>query len=597
MAWGRIVAAVVLVTGPVGVGLAAGSADPGTPPAGPTATDEVPGDPVAAMLDRVTEEGYREDVHSLTDFGNRAAGTTSDERAAQWIRDRFNESGLDTWFDEFQDTQNVVGVKSPDRNTTDAYVVIGGHMDGVPNTEEGAEDNASGTAALVAIARATEDLAVDVEVRFIAFGAEEQGLIGSSHYADNAAADGHNITAMFNADMVSYNPSGERVNLFENDDSRWLADVVEQARADYEDRIGLEAVERSPGSANSDHWPFWQNGYSAVFLHSYHFSPCWHDPCDTTDTLNWTYGQSTSRLMAASAADVAGLHWYGDLAVEDVRVLADEPRSGEVVSVEVDVANPARGDVEDLPLELRTPGGTLVQNVTVSGGASDTVTFRWDTTGTVGEATVRAVGDPADVLEEGDETNNAAATNVFVDGPDLEASAPHEVTWDPRPLNPWRIVFEATVENTREEPSDAFTVGFYHDQVDPATRFDTVRVDGLDGGAAADVAGVWEDSRAGDRSIHVVADDRGEVSEWDETDNEASETYPLFLGFPVKADAPDPAKGVELRDEDSDGVPHVWWHEDAYWVESSGTGVEEREGDGWTASGVGDPDEGYRLPD
>lgn len=158
------------------------------------------------------------------------------------------ESGL-------RDSQNVVA-RPPDG---DCRVVAGGHYDSVP-AGPGANDNASGAAAAVEIARV---LAADGEfddVCFVLFGAEEVGLIGSVHFVDSlTAAESDGLEAMLNFDMVGV---GSKLLLIGS--SR----LTEIAAAEAEER-GLDfAIDNSLASTGSDHASFIEAGIPAVFFHS-----------------------------------------------------------------------------------------------------------------------------------------------------------------------------------------------------------------------------------------------------------------------------------------------------------------------------------------
>ena len=78
-------------------------------------------------------------------------------------------------------SRNVVAEKP---GPGDAIVVLGGHYDSVPNVA-GANDNASGTAVLLSIARSLADRELPFTVRFVPFGSEELGLLGSQAYLDS----------------------------------------------------------------------------------------------------------------------------------------------------------------------------------------------------------------------------------------------------------------------------------------------------------------------------------------------------------------------------------------------------------------------------
>ena len=136
-----------------------------------------------------------------------------------------------------------------------ATVIIGAHYDTVANTQ-GANDNASGVAALMAVAARARDRAYPFEIRFILFGAEEIGLFGSRHYAQEMSADETADTvAMLNLDVVG---SGDG---FEARGDLYLArDAAEIAK-----ELGAPMYVTSD-LTSSDHVPFAERGIPALFL-------------------------------------------------------------------------------------------------------------------------------------------------------------------------------------------------------------------------------------------------------------------------------------------------------------------------------------------
>ncbi len=126
------------------------------------------------------------------------------------------------------------------------HVVVGAHIDSTSETgaelAPGADDNASGVAALLELARVLgECQALDGRVDLVFFTNEEYGTVGSSFYASDAAASGEDITAMIAVDMIAYGPEGEDLDLNTKVGMEWLP----QAFADSaETWTELEVVER-----------------------------------------------------------------------------------------------------------------------------------------------------------------------------------------------------------------------------------------------------------------------------------------------------------------------------------------------------------------
>ena len=138
-----------------------------------------------------------------------------------------------------------------------ATVIIGAHYDTVADTR-GANDNASGVSALMAVAARVRERAYPFEIRFILFGAEEIGLFGSRHYAQEmSAGETADTVAMLNLDVVG---SGDG---FEARGDLYLA----RDAAEIGKEFGASVYATSDlTSVLSDHVPFAERGIPALFL-------------------------------------------------------------------------------------------------------------------------------------------------------------------------------------------------------------------------------------------------------------------------------------------------------------------------------------------
>jgi aminopeptidase YwaD len=142
-------------------------------------------------------------------FPDRVTGSAADDAAAAWVGARFADLGLEVSDEPFAvwgvrgvspvqrfAGRNVVGIS---RGSEPRAVVIGAHRDVVPDTVQGAEDNASGTAAMLELARVLGECPHQLTYVFVSFGAEEIGLGGSRHYLAHAPLP---TALMLSVDMV-----------------------------------------------------------------------------------------------------------------------------------------------------------------------------------------------------------------------------------------------------------------------------------------------------------------------------------------------------------------------------------------------------------
>jgi alkaline phosphatase isozyme conversion protein len=175
----------------------------------------------AAMI---TAENVMAFVRALAvDIGARPAGSAAETRAADYIAGKFREWGYDVEIQEFELTssspvmsRNVIARRGGD----DQIVVAGAHMDSA-GSGTGADDNASGVAAMLAAAEALKDVTPVHTLVFVAFGAEEDGLFGSRAYVKSLGDGIQNVVAMVNIDTVGV---GTHTNVYAGATITWPED-------------------------------------------------------------------------------------------------------------------------------------------------------------------------------------------------------------------------------------------------------------------------------------------------------------------------------------------------------------------------------------
>ncbi len=270
---------------------------------------------IQAMVDSVSGPRIDATVQRLQDFVTRFAAHDSCLSAANYIRSQFQSFGIDSvyfhdWSTIYYD--NVVAVM-PGVGNPQKIFIIGGHYDSITgdhNNCPGADDNASGTTCILECARILSNYEFDYTLTFIAFCGEEVGLLGSEAYVSEAEARGDDIIAMINVDMIGYVNGGDVMDLdiIDNFSSEWLRDRVMNVGALYVP--GLALVDGSlPGTASSDHVPFWNHGYDAIMFYedSGDRSPFIHTTSDVVGTSYNTpqLAEQSVKVAVALVADLA----------------------------------------------------------------------------------------------------------------------------------------------------------------------------------------------------------------------------------------------------------------------------------------------------
>ncbi len=241
----------------------------------------------------------------------REAGTPYERQAAAYIASRFEEIGLapkgtDGWYQPFEFTYkpnphsqtgekrtglNVVGYLDNEAPTT---IVIGAHFDhlgmghfgsrhvGEPDIHNGADDNASGVAALLCLAEKlkTEPLKGH-NYLFIAFSAEELGLFGSKYYAEHPTIPLDSVAFMLNMDMVGRLKAERKLVVNGAGTSPLWKPTLQQI-----DTLGIRIATTESGIGPSDHTSFYLKNIPVLhFFTGQHTD--YHKPEDDSEKVNY----------------------------------------------------------------------------------------------------------------------------------------------------------------------------------------------------------------------------------------------------------------------------------------------------------------------
>ncbi len=217
-----------------------------------------------------------------------------------------------------QIAENVIGIVPGRGKLKDEYIIIGGHLDhlgfgefgsrrGGGNLHPGADDNASGSVAVImlgeSLMKAYNDAPEIEDLRTIvlaAFTAEESGLNGSRYYAQNPIFPLEDTSLMINFDMIG-RIENKRLSI---SGSNTAVGMEEWAQPFY-DESGLEIVKSGMRGGGSDHASFYREGVPVLFGIIADFHDDYHTPDDTIDKLNRTDAVNTIRLFHELAFDAA----------------------------------------------------------------------------------------------------------------------------------------------------------------------------------------------------------------------------------------------------------------------------------------------------
>ncbi len=276
----------------------------------------------------------------------RVPGTRAHAGAAGYIREALQRYGYDCSVERGGGGDNVVASHG-DPNAP--LVLVGAHYDSVKGSP-GADDNASGVAALLEVARAFAEspsaLAANdprVHVQFVAFDQEELGLLGSRAYCRSLQARGTSVAAMMSLEMLGFTSAyqtmvpgisvsskqGDFLAVVANAESEHLLSAFQTPQATGAIRavtgrrsdLPLECVRVGAGTEAaalarlSDHGAFWDAGFPALLLTDTAFlrNPHYHMASDTPDTLDYAFLLRSAQKVAEALRRIAGVGGARDL--------------------------------------------------------------------------------------------------------------------------------------------------------------------------------------------------------------------------------------------------------------------------------------------
>ena len=240
----------------------------------------------------------------------------------QYVFEYFKSLGLTAQYDPWtgqtrcpgRSGRNVVAEIAGKTNPKRIYLITS-HLDSTsptPTSAPGADDNASGTAAVMIAARIMRAYTFDYTLRFVTFTGEESGLCGSDAYAREARARNDDIRGVLNLDMIAWDGDDVKdveIHAGTRPDSQELASLLVANMARYSPSL-IPHVYKEDATNLSDHASFWASQYPALAATEYIFhgdmNPYIHSVvcCDTVDRFD---PELASDLMKSTFATLATL--------------------------------------------------------------------------------------------------------------------------------------------------------------------------------------------------------------------------------------------------------------------------------------------------
>ena len=225
-------------------------------------------------MDSVSLDSLLRTLEDLQAFGTRYTYSPKCDSAARAYGGRFTELGLTPEYDRYlagaqHDTSWNVIATIPGTVHPESVVIACAHYDSYTDNPlviaPGADDNGTGTVALIELARVLRETPFRWTIKLAAFSGEEQWMLGSGHWVDSVVMpQGMLIAGVYNLDMFCYTAyDSTRMYFITNLASRPLAVRAETANVRY--GIGLNLINYRDDDCAGDNAPFWDHGIKAVF--------------------------------------------------------------------------------------------------------------------------------------------------------------------------------------------------------------------------------------------------------------------------------------------------------------------------------------------
>ncbi len=307
-----------------------------------------------ALLSQVSQDSLTQHVYQLAEAGgyySRVNFTPGNQFTVLYLKNYFaslpgiDSVAVDTFYIysasapyNTQPVMNVVAFKYGTA-TPSQLVICGAHYDASGSHEndwntnwqnikaQGADDNATGTAAVMELARIISDPQNQIEtqktIKFIAFGAEEYHPVnpsvhhaGSLWDADQTKRQNVILYGALILDMIGYNPNTNYCEVISNNSSLWMTETIYQNQSQFV--TDLQMNNTPVDVPYSDHQSYQDYGYSAILLMendrpwnddypNYSANPYYHSTKDQPQTVNFEQVKLVTQLALASLLDFAGI--------------------------------------------------------------------------------------------------------------------------------------------------------------------------------------------------------------------------------------------------------------------------------------------------
>lgn len=254
---------------------------------------------IPTLLSQMSGEKMRETVAQLGTYRSRYVGSEGNRQAVEWVIEQFKSFGLEVRSECFSTWNgqacNAIAYK-PGKTANKKYVVMG-HIDTVGRAFAGADDNGSGVAGVLELARILSSQETQYGIEFVAVNAEEIGIVGSNDYVNRQVAlQKDEILAALTMDVIGYNTKNVFTIETYPEHEQLAQDLAAYGRS-YTSRQVMVSLH----AWGSDHIPFLDQKIPATLTSQdwSNHNPCYHKACDTIEKVDFDYAKDLAVINLA----------------------------------------------------------------------------------------------------------------------------------------------------------------------------------------------------------------------------------------------------------------------------------------------------------
>lgn len=299
---------------------------------------------VTALLEKVSGDSIWENVDTLTTFERftKESDAIASTNFLRTLLESYSYDIVETQNYKIDHIPNVYAVKEGTL-FPETYLLIGAHYDVYTAGADGADDNGSGSGALMEIARVLSTYSFEKSIILAFYSGEEINLLGSKHFADSAINNSVDLESIINLDVIGYLKNGTDLEFdcSYNSQSKYLYDTLKSLCSTYLPEVGIVKANTKTFWESSDHKSFWNQNIPGLFFaeelnrYSSDFNYNWH-------TDNDIMGVScNSKILMESVAKAAILLTVNSAIIADESSVLTE-QSGKYHSPGIQLLSPTK---------------------------------------------------------------------------------------------------------------------------------------------------------------------------------------------------------------------------------------------------------------